>query len=245
VERFTEHVAIITGASRGIGLAVAERLVAEGARVVVTARKQDALDAALRRLGTNAIGVAGHADDAEHRAAVLGSALDRYGRIDHLVNNAGINPVYGPMAPTDLNAVRKMFDVNVLSAFEWARDAVDAGLSDSIVNMASIAGLSASPGLAFYGVTKAALIGLTRQLAAELAPGIRVNAVAPAVVKTSFARALYEGREQQVAAAYPLGRLGEPSDVAGAVAFLLSSDASWMTGQTLQLDGGAGIRSAL
>jgi 3-oxoacyl-[acyl-carrier protein] reductase len=149
------------------------------------------------------------------------------------------------MAPTDLNAVRKMFDVNVLSAFEWARDAVDAGLSDSIVNMASIAGLSASPGLAFYGVTKAALIGLTRQLAAELAPGIRVNAVAPAVVKTSFARALYEGREQQVAAAYPLGRLGEPSDVAGAVAFLLSSDASWMTGQTLQLDGGAGVRSAL
>jgi NAD(P)-dependent dehydrogenase (short-subunit alcohol dehydrogenase family) len=246
VERFAEHVAVVTGASRGIGLAVAERLIAEGARVVITARSQEGLDAALKRLGTpHASGVAGHVDDSEHRAAVLAHTLERHGRLDHLVNNAGINPVYGPMAPTDLNAVRKMFDVNVLSAFEWARDAVEAGLSDSIVNMASVAGLSASPGLAFYGITKAALIALTQQLAAELAPGVRVNAVAPAVVKTAFARALYEGREQQAAAAYPLGRLGEPGDVAGAVAFLLSADASWMTGQTLQVDGGAGIRSAL
>jgi NAD(P)-dependent dehydrogenase (short-subunit alcohol dehydrogenase family) len=120
-----------------------------------------------------------------------------------------------------------------------------AGLTDSVVSVSSVAGLSASPKIAFYGVTKAALISVTQQLAYELAPRIRVNAVAPAVVKTAFARPLFEGHEEQAASVYPLGRLGEPDDVAAAVAFLLSADASWMTGQTLQLDGGAGIRPGL
>ena len=113
----------------------------------------------------------------------------------------------------------------MIAALEWTRDAVAAGLQRSIVNLSSISGLSASPGIAFYGVSKAALINLTIQLAHELAPGIRVNAVAPAVIKTVFARALYEGREAEVAAGYPLQRLGEPDDVAGPVAFLLSDDA--------------------
>ncbi|HWD63273.1 MAG TPA: SDR family oxidoreductase [Humibacter sp.] len=246
VRRFDGHVAVITGASRGIGLATARRLIAEGASVVITGRRQEGLDAALAQLGTDAASaVAGRADDPEHRAAVLAHTLDRYGRLDHLMNNAGINPLFGPMLDADLAAVRKMIDVNVLAAFEWTRDAVMAGLTDSVVNVSSVAGLSASPKIAFYGVTKAALISVTQQLAYELAPRIRVNAVAPAVVKTAFARPLFEGHEEQAASVYPLGRLGEPDDVAAAVAFLLSADASWMTGQTLQLDGGAGIRPAL
>lgn len=241
--RFNGRVAIITGASRGIGFGIAQRLVADGADVVITGRHQAALDAAVEQLGSaHASGVAGRVDDAEHRAAVFAHVRDRYGRLDQLVNNAGINPIYGPIGEADLGAVRKMVDVNVLAAFEWTRDAVAAGLGGAVVNIASVAGLSASGALAFYGVTKAALINLTKQLASEYAPAVRVNAVAPAVIKTEFARALYEGRETRVAAGYPLGRLGAVEDVAGPVGFLLSDDAAWITGQTLVIDGGASVR---
>ncbi|WP_136709470.1 SDR family oxidoreductase [Agromyces sp. H66] len=244
MQRFEGRVALITGASRGIGLAIAKRLVAEGASVVITGRKQEGLDAAIGELGADrASAVAGRADDPEHRAAVFAHLAERHGgRLDHLVNNAGINPAYGPALEVEASVIRKILEVNVVAALDWTRDAVRAGLSRSIVNLASISGLSASPNIAFYGVSKAALVNLTMQLAYELAPGIRVNAVAPAVIKTSFARALYEGREAEVAAEYPLGRLGEPDDVAGPVAFLLSDDAGWITGQTLPIDGGGSIR---
>lgn len=243
--RFEGTVSLVTGASRGIGLAIARRLVHEGGSVVITGRKQEGLDAALAELGQAASAVAGRADDDEHRAAVFAHIADRHGRIDHLVNNAGINPAYGPIVGVDRGAARKILDVNVIAALEWTAAAVDAGLSRSVVNIASVAGLSASPGIGMYGVSKAALANLTVQLAVELAPRIRVNAVAPAVVKTAFARALYEGREAEASAHYPLARLGEPDDIAGPVAFLLSDDAGWITGQTLAIDGGAGIRPAL
>jgi NAD(P)-dependent dehydrogenase (short-subunit alcohol dehydrogenase family) len=245
LSRFSDRVALVTGASRGIGLAVAERLVAEGARVVITARREEALAEAVARLGEDrARGVAGPADDPGAREAAFAAAEEAFGPVDLLVNNAGVNPAYGPSLDIDESAVRKLFEVNVLGAFGYAREAVRRGMGErggAIVNIASIAGIGASPNIGFYGVSKAALISLTAQLAHELAPRIRVNAVAPAVVRTRFARALYEGREAQVVAAYPLGRLGEPADVAGPVAFLLSDDAAWITGQTIVIDGGGSL----
>jgi len=252
MDRFDGRIALITGASRGIGLAIAERIVAEGGSVVITGRKQEGLDAAVAGLGPNAVGVAGRADDADHRAAVYTLIADRFGHLDHLVNNAGINPAYGPLADVGVDVMRKTLEVNVIATLEWARDAVSTGLlgapshsGASIVNISSISALAAAPGIGFYGVSKGALITLTLQQAAEFAPGIRVNAVAPAVIKTDFARALYEGREAEASARYPLQRLGEPADVAGAVAFLLSDDAAWITGQTLVIDGGASVGSIL
>jgi NAD(P)-dependent dehydrogenase (short-subunit alcohol dehydrogenase family) len=247
VGRFDGRTALVTGASRGIGLAIAKRLVADGARVVITARGQETLDAAVVELGGSdlAIGIAGKADSAEHRAEVFAQISRQFGTLDYLVNNAGINPAYGTLAAISDDVARKIFDVNVLGTLAWIREAVAAGLTTSIVNIASIAGVTAAPGIAMYGVSKAALINLTSQLAFELAPGIRVNAVAPAVIKTDFAKALYEGREEQVAAAYPLKRLGIPADVAGPVCFLLSEDAAWITGQTIIIDGGGTLAPVL
>ncbi|MER7278578.1 SDR family oxidoreductase [Dactylosporangium sp. NPDC000244] len=234
--------AIVTGASRGIGLAVAERLVAEGARVVITARKPDALAAAVEKLGPdNAAFVAGGADDPACQEEVVATALERYGRIDYLVNNTGINPAYGSLLDLDPAASAKIFGVNVIAALEWVKKVHAAWMGangGAVVNVASVAGLRAAPNIAMYGASKAALIHLTEELAHELGPAIRVNAVAPAVVKTRFATALFEGQEEQVVRNYPLKRLGAPEDIAGAVSFLLSGDAAWITGHTLTVDGG-------
>lgn len=248
--RFEGRVALVTGASRGIGRAIARRVVAEGGRVVITGRDAEALDEAVAGLGPDvALGVAGKADDAAHRATAITRAVERFGRLDHLVNNAGINPAYGPLAQVEPGVARKILEVNVIAALEWTREAVAAAGSTatglrSVVNMASLAGTTSASNIGFYGVSKAALINLTVQLADELAPATRVNALAPAVVRTRLARALYEGREEEAARAYPLRRLGEPDDVAGPAAFLLSDDAAWVTGQTLLVDGGASVRAA-
>jgi 3-oxoacyl-[acyl-carrier protein] reductase len=242
VGRLAGRVAIVTGASRGIGLAIAQRLVTEGARVVITARKADALTAAAASLGEgNAAWVAGSADDADHQDETVRAALNTFGRLDFLVNNTGINPAYGRLIDLDVSVGTKILGVNVLAALSWAQKVYHAALGESggaIVNVASVAGLRAAPNIGMYGTSKAALIHVTQELAVELAPSVRVNAVAPAVVKTKFATALFEGREQEVVETYPLKRLGEPADVAGAVSYLLSDDAAWVTGQTMVIDGG-------
>jgi 3-oxoacyl-[acyl-carrier protein] reductase len=234
--------ALVTGASRGIGYGVAEALVGRGDRVCITGRNEDALKEAVEKLGADrAVYVAGKAHDEAHQAVAVERTMEAFGRVDFLVNNAGTNPVFGPMADLDLGVARKVFETNVISALGFAQRTWHAWQKDNggaIVNIASVAGLAPSPFIGAYGVSKAAMINLTVQLAHEFAPGVRVNAIAPAVVKTKFAQALYEGREEEAAAAYPLGRLGVPSDIGGAAAFLTSTQSDWITGQTLVVDGG-------
>ncbi|MGW0883369.1 SDR family oxidoreductase [Streptomyces sp. NPDC002671] len=235
-------VALVTGASRGIGYGVAEALVARGDRVCITGRNEDALKEAVDKLGAErVIGVAGKAHDLAHQAEAVERTMEAFGRVDFLINNAGTNPVFGPIADLDLDVARKVFETNVISALGLAQKTWHAWQKENggaIVNIASIAGLAPSPFIGAYGVSKAAMINLTQQLAHEFAPKVRVNAIAPAVVKTKFAQALYENREEEAAAAYPLGRLGVPSDIGGAAAFLTSSQSDWITGQTLVVDGG-------
>lgn len=250
-DEVSQRVALVTGGSRGIGLAAAHALVAAGARVGITGRHAESLDAALETFppGT-AIAIAGRSDDAAHRRDALDAVTAAFGPIDTLVCNAGINPVYGALRDLDLDAARKTMDVNVLATLAWVQEALRAGLGDerpaSVVLVSSVTGQTPSENIGWYGVTKAAVAHMARTLAVELAPGVRVNAVAPAVVKTDFARALYDGRESEVAARYPMGRLGTTHDVAAAIAFLVSDAASWITGQVLTLDGGllaAGARA--
>lgn len=235
-------VALVTGASRGIGYGVAEALIARGDRVAITGRNEDALKEAVEQLGADrAIYIAGKAHDEAHQAVAVERTMEAFGRVDFLVNNAGTNPVFGPIADLDLNVARKVFETNVISALGFAQKTWHAWQKDNggaIVNIASVAGIAPSPFIAAYGVSKAALINLTQQLAHEFAPKVRVNAIAPAVVKTKFAQALYEGREEEAAASYPLARLGVPSDIGGAAAFLTSDQSDWVTGQTLVVDGG-------
>jgi NAD(P)-dependent dehydrogenase (short-subunit alcohol dehydrogenase family) len=241
--RFAGRTAIVTGASRGIGLAIAERLVADGAKVVITARRKEVLDEAVAHLGgpAHALGVAGKADDIEHQADTVRQAIENFGSADLLVNNTGINPAYGPMVELDLGAARKTVEVNCIAALSWVQQVHQAWMKEhggAIVNVSSTSGIRPAPGIGFYGASKAMLVSITELLAVELGPNIRVNAVAPAVVKTKFATKLYEGREAEVAAAYPLKRLGEPEDIGSVVAFLLSEDSAWMTGQLVVVDGG-------
>ncbi|WP_062385693.1 SDR family oxidoreductase [Demequina iriomotensis] len=241
--RFAGRVAVVTGASRGIGLGIARRLADEGASLVLTARRMDGLEEAAASMPAERVRlVAGRAQDPEHRARAIDVAVRELGGIDVLVANAGINPVYGPLLGLEHDAARKVFEVNVLGTLGWVQAACAAGLGDradaAVLLMSSVTGAVPSPGIGWYGVSKAAVAHLAVTLAVELGPRVRVNALAPAVVRTQFARALYEGREDEVAARYPMRRLGLPEDVAAAAAYLCSTEASWITGQVVTLDGG-------
>lgn len=248
-DRFAGRTALVTGASRGIGLGIARRLLSEGASVVITARGQEGLDEAVAELGVpdRVLAVAGKSDDEDHQREVVARAEEAFGPVDLLVNNTGINPVFGRTVDVDLAAARKITEVNALGTLAWTQKVYHSGLGErggAVVNVASIAGLAPSPGIGWYGATKALVMRLTQELAVEVGPAVRVNAVAPGVVKTRFAEALYSGREEQMSAALPAGRLGVPDDIAGPVSFLLSDDAHWITGQTLVVDGGAHIVGA-
>ena len=246
----TGRAALITGASRGIGHAIAAELLSRGAAVTITARKPDELAAAAKELVEGPAGgaaervltVSGNAGSAESREEAVNRTVEAFGRLDILVNNTGINPTYGPLMDADLDAVRKIFDVNVVAALGFVQLAYRAWMGEhggAVVNVSSVAGLRSTGVIAAYGASKAAMIRMTEELAWELGPAIRVNAVAPAIVKTRFATALVAEGEDKVSAAYPMKRLGEPEDVAKLVGFLVSDAASWITGETVRLDGGA------
>ncbi|WP_114908099.1 SDR family oxidoreductase [Ornithinimicrobium murale] len=233
--------AIVTGASRGIGYAIAERLVAEGARVVITGRKAEPLAEAVAALGGPEVclGVPGKADDPEHQRATAQQAERDFGPVTLLVNNVGINPVYGSLMAADLGAARKIVEVNALAPLAWVQAVFgDPARSGAVVNISSTAGQGTAPGIDLYGASKAMLDHLTRGMALELAPRVRVNAVAPALVRTQFAAPLMSQGEEAAASRYPLGRIGRPEDVASTVAFLLSEEASWITGTLHIIDGG-------
>jgi NAD(P)-dependent dehydrogenase (short-subunit alcohol dehydrogenase family) len=233
--------AIVTGASRGIGLAISRALVAAGAEVILTARTQEAADAAAAEIGAGATGFAAHVTDEEAAAACVEFAVSRLGGLDILVNNAGTNPAFGPLVEQDHARFAKVFDINLWGPLLWTKVAWRASMSErggAVVNTASIGGYLVGENLGLYHATKAALIHLTRHLAVELSPGVRVNAVAPGVVRTRMAEALWKDHEEAVSATTPLGRIGEPADIGPAVAFLASDAASWITGETLVIDGG-------
>ncbi|MFE7742737.1 SDR family oxidoreductase [Nocardia sp. NPDC057455] len=238
--------ALVTGASRGIGKAVAAELLGRGANVLITARKKDALEEAaaeLRELGHQGqvVASAGNSGVAEDRAAAVERAVAEFGSLDVLINNTGINPVFGSLMEADLDAVRKIFDVNVVAALGYIQEAYKAWMRDhggAVVNVASVAGIRSTGVIAAYGASKSALIHLTGELAWQLGPKIRVNAVAPGVIKTKFADALYSADEERAASVYPMKRLGSPEDVARLIGFLVSDEAAWITGETVRVDGG-------
>ncbi|WP_227982353.1 SDR family oxidoreductase [Nocardia spumae] len=237
----TGRTAIITGASRGIGLATAQALAAAGANVVLTAREQASADAAAAQVDGTAIGVGAHAVDEQAARACIDRTLERFGSVDILVNNAGTNPAFGPVVAQDHARFAKIFDVNLWAPILWTALANEAWMGEhcgAVVNTASIGGMGFEANLGLYNASKAALIHLTKQMALELSPKVRVNAVAPGVVRTKLAEALWREHEDLVAGATALDRVGEPDDIGAAIAFLVSDAARWVTGEVMVVDGG-------
>ena len=248
--RLDGKVALITGASRGIGAAMAAEFVAAGAKVMISSRKEAALvetAAAIESRFGDSVGDAqvavfeANAGNPEAAEACVSATIERFGRLDILVNNAATNPYMGSMIEIDLPRLDKTYEVNLRGAFVWAQQAWKQSMAEhggNIINISSIGGLSVETSIGHYNVTKAALLHLTRSLAKELAPGVRVNALCPGLVKTDMARALWESGEDAISQMIPLHRLGEPEDIAHAALFLASDASSWITGTCIVVDGG-------
>lgn len=239
--------ALVTGGSRGIGKAIAAAYLRAGASVVIASRKLDAVKAAAEDLAVTTgsdqiLGVAANAGDPDQAAEAVQHTIDRFGRLDILVNNAATNPHMGPLVELTASQAAKTTQVNQYGPVLWTRLAWDAWMAEhggAIVNIASVGGMVVDPHIGYYNATKAALLHLTRQLAYELGPKVRVNVIAPGLIKTDMARAVWEEREDILSASLPLRRLGTPEDIADAATFLVSDRASWITGQSLVIDGGA------
>jgi len=243
------RVALITGASRGIGSAIAEILAEHGAQVVLSSRKQADLDAEADRINglypERATAIAAHSGRPEDLEKLVQATMERFSRIDILVNNAATNPYFGPVLGAELSAWDKTFEVNLRGVFLLTKLVYEASMESrggAIVNVASIGGIRPGLGLGVYNVTKAGVIMLTKQLARELGGNVRVNAVAPGLIKTRFAEALWGNQEilDRVLAQNPMARIGVPDEVAAAVLFLASDAASYVNGEVLVIDGGGG-----
>lgn len=248
----TGCVAIVTGSSRGIGRAAAEALAAQGARVAISSRDQAACDAVAAEINarhgeTRAIAVAANISDKAALAALVEATRAAFGPIDALVCNAATNPYYGPLAGISDAQFRKILDNNILSnhwLIQLVAPEMRARRRGSIVILSSIGGMRGSPVIGAYNVSKAADLQLARNYAVEFGPdNVRVNCIAPGLIRTDFARALWEDPKQaaRMNAVTPLRRIGEPEEIAGAVVFLASDASRYMTGQALVIDGGVTI----
>jgi len=240
--RLDGKVALVTGASRGIGRAIAKILAESGAQVMLSSRREESLTEAASTIDGETAVFAANAGEPDQIAACVANTVETFGSVDILVNNAATNPYMGPSIDIDLPRYDKTWQVNLRGPLVWCQEAWKASMKrggGTVINIASIGGMSVEPSIGIYNTTKAALIHLTKVLAADLSPGVRVNAIAPGLVKTDMARALWEPAEEAIAKRMPLHRLGEPDDIANAALFLASDLSSWMTGHTVVVDGGA------
>jgi NAD(P)-dependent dehydrogenase (short-subunit alcohol dehydrogenase family) len=243
----TGKVALVTGASRGIGLAIAQVLASAGARVALSGRKQEALDqaaAALRTAGADVLPVAANASDAEGVKAMVAKVIDTYGSLDILVNNAATNPHFGPLLTAQESQWDKILDVNIKGCVRTIQASVESMRQrggGKIINIASILGFQAQPNMGIYCISKAGVIMLTQVLALELAAdNIQVNAIAPGFIRTQFSRVLWETPEayQKLTRLIPQGRIGTPEDLTGIVLYLASPASAFTTGAVFTIDGG-------
>ncbi len=240
-------VALVTGASKGIGFAIAKTMAEAGASVMLSSRKQDQLDDAASRIDGETAVYAANAGNVDAAEACVAATIERFGRLDILVNNAATNPHYGGTLDVEPGAFDKTFEVNLRGPLFWSRAAYRQAMATTpgvMINIASVGGLRTEYGLGVYNLTKAALIHLTRQLAGELGPN-RVVGIAPGLVRTDFAKVLVDNFGDQLEQGLPLKRLGEPDDIANLAVFLASDKASWITGETFVIDGGAGVRGGV
>ncbi|MDN3690383.1 SDR family NAD(P)-dependent oxidoreductase [Cyclobacterium jeungdonense] len=240
-------VAIITGASRGIGFSIAHFFAAAGAKVVINSRNQERLDEATRRLrekGYEVVGIANNIGYPEGRQNLINQTVEKYGQIDILVNNAATNPVFGPIEETDLSLFDKILDVNLKAPFELSKLSLPflrQSSSASIINVSSIAGLSPEKGLGLYSVSKSALISLTKSFAKEWGTyNIRVNAICPGLIKTKFSEVLWSDEviKEKFLSQLPLKRIGEEEEIGAMALFLASPASSYTTGSVFTVDGG-------